>query len=358
MDILRSVRPPKIYIAIDGPRSSNPDEAKKVSEVLEIARSIDWTSDVRFLIREENLGCGRSVSSALDWFFAQEEQGIILEDDCYPSPDFFSFCNEMLSRYAKDSCIATIAGHSLIPSTLKHANGYFFSKYTQIWGWATWRRFWNTVDFQLNSLPSVQWQKIVCDHTSEGLERTYWIYFMEQMLNRNIDTWDFQVQLCAWRNDQVNINPGSNLVSNVGFREDATHTNAPSHLASRKVLSLSGPFPDQAVQVDRELDQSILMQLLFASEKFLSFLFRKQDNSYTQLIALNQTLTQAAEKHDSQLKELVSNLNESAEAYQARISALERQVAFYASRMGWIHKLADLLLLKRAKPKFPEIFRG
>lgn len=342
VSILRSIQPDKIYIAVDGPRPNKSGDAEKVRQVLEIARSIDWASNIRFLIRDQNLGCGKAVSSAIDWFFDQEERGIILEDDCHPAPDFFPFCDEMLARYAEDPRVATVGGHSFISSSLRHPAGYFFSKYTQIWGWATWRRFWKTYDFRLNSLSPEEWGKVVCNHTHEGLERTYWLHIMELMLNRQLDTWDFQVQLCVWRNDQLNVGPGNNLVANVGFREDATHTVKPSRLASRKALSLSGPFPDQAVKPDPEIDEEILLGLLFASELFLAFLFRKQDDAYAKLVALNQELTRAAEHHDAQLKEFVDNLNASAEAYQAKIAALEKQIAYHASRTGWLYKVRSL----------------
>ena len=32
------------------------------------------------------------MSTAISWFFEQEERGIILEDDCVPNLDFFTFC--------------------------------------------------------------------------------------------------------------------------------------------------------------------------------------------------------------------------------------------------------------------------
>lgn len=126
ISILRAARPPKVYIAIDGPRTAYPEDEQKVREVREIAHSIDWTKQVQFLIRENNLGCGEGPSSAIDWFFEQEEQGIILEDDIHPCADFFPFCHEMLTRYAEDERVATIVGHSFIPTHLRHPAGYFF----------------------------------------------------------------------------------------------------------------------------------------------------------------------------------------------------------------------------------------
>ena len=90
---IRKAKPSRIYIASDGPRKIKNNEADKVKEVRSyIINNIDWQCDVNTLFREENLGCKIAVSTAIDWFFDNEEQGIILEDDCFPSQSFFWFC--------------------------------------------------------------------------------------------------------------------------------------------------------------------------------------------------------------------------------------------------------------------------
>ncbi len=98
-DAIRKARPPRLYVAADGPRANREGEAEKVAKVREIATAVDWPCEVRTLFRDANLGCKRAVSGALDWFFGEEEAGMVLEDDCLPHPDFFRFCDALLERY-------------------------------------------------------------------------------------------------------------------------------------------------------------------------------------------------------------------------------------------------------------------
>ena len=89
-EAIRKAKPPRLYIAADGPRESKEGEAEKVKAVREYVMSnINWDCEVKTLFRDKNLGCKYAVSGAIDWFFENEEMGIILEDDCLPSQSFF-----------------------------------------------------------------------------------------------------------------------------------------------------------------------------------------------------------------------------------------------------------------------------
>ena len=109
---IKEAKPPKLYIAADGPRRDRPEEVAKCVETRKIVENIDWPCEVYRLYREENLGCGKGVSSALDWFFDNEEQGIIIEDDILPNIDFFKYCDEMLELYKNDERIQLITGRN------------------------------------------------------------------------------------------------------------------------------------------------------------------------------------------------------------------------------------------------------
>ena len=87
---IRKAKPPRLYIAGDGPREGFTDDKEKVAKVHEIVSKIDWPCEVKKLFRTKNLGCKKSVSEAITWFFEYEEQGIILEDDCLPNLNFFT----------------------------------------------------------------------------------------------------------------------------------------------------------------------------------------------------------------------------------------------------------------------------
>ena len=143
---IRQAKPPRLYVASDGPRDGNSDDKKKVTKVREIATKVDWPCEVKTLFRDKNLGCKKGVSTAITWFFEHEEQGIILEDDCVPNLDFFTFCENLLQRYDKDERISTITGNNFQDGKWRGNASYYFSKYNHCWGWATWRRSWKNYD--------------------------------------------------------------------------------------------------------------------------------------------------------------------------------------------------------------------
>ena len=168
-EAIRQAKPPRLYVAADGPREGREGEVERVDKVREISMAVDWPCEVKTLFREKNLGCKYAVSSAITWFFEQEEQGIILEDDCLPSQSFFWFCEELLNEYMYDQRIWQICGFSPLVNKIKES--YYLSKYSPIWGWASWRRAWSAYDAEISSWPIVKNSEILrafCDNRSES----------------------------------------------------------------------------------------------------------------------------------------------------------------------------------------------
>jgi GR25 family glycosyltransferase involved in LPS biosynthesis len=115
------------------------NEDNLVNQVRNITNLINWNCNLKTKYSDINLGCKLSVSSAINWFFENEEMGIILEDDCLPSLNFFHFCDSLLLKFKDDSNIFAITGCNF-QQIKENKNSYFFTNYTHIWGWATWRR--------------------------------------------------------------------------------------------------------------------------------------------------------------------------------------------------------------------------
>ena len=190
---IRAARPPRLYYAVDGPRPDRPSEAGRCEEVRSIVDSVDWPCEVRTLFRESNLGCRRGVSSAIDWFFEHEPEGIVLEDDVLPTRGFYAFCDNLLERYRSDARVGLISGCNLIASRHSPEASYFFSHYNHIWGWASWRRAWQHYYVAMNDWP--RWRD------SGGLEtlsvgsrrfERYWRRIFDRVYAGEIDTWDYQ----------------------------------------------------------------------------------------------------------------------------------------------------------------------
>jgi hypothetical protein len=237
-EAIRAQRPRRLFVAADGARTDRPHEREAVAQTRKTATMVDWPCDVKLLFRDENLGCGRAVSEAITWFFDQVAEGIILEDDCLPHPDFFPFCETMLARYRNEPRIATVAGTHFLPANLEHAESHYISKYFQMWGWASWRRTWQDYDFNLSRLTEAEWQQLLGRVHPTKVEAGYWHEILKSLRGGAIDTWDFQVFFSCWRTGANHIMPSRNLISNIGYGESATHTNFDSPMANLPVQEL------------------------------------------------------------------------------------------------------------------------
>lgn len=215
-DVLRKIKPIKLFIAADGPRLDKEGEKEKCDAVRRIATQIDWECQLVTLFRDKNLGCGKAVSEAITWFFENVEEGIILEDDCLPFSSFFLFCSELLDRYRDNKKIALISGNNFQMGKHRGNLSYYFSRYTHIWGWATWRRAWNDYDYTMAEYERLKKKYSLKKHLPLGM--------MDSVKYECLDTWDVQWMYTNFLKDRLSIMPNINLVDNIGFTDDATHT--------------------------------------------------------------------------------------------------------------------------------------
>lgn len=222
-EAIRKAKPPRLYIAADGARLNIDGEAERVELVRNICLAIDWPCEVNTLFRGENLGCKLAVSSGIDWFFEYEEQGIILEDDCLPSQSFFWYCEELLNKFSVDSRIFHIDGSNFAAKSDQIDSGYFFSRYALIWGWATWRRAWKFYKLELPSLAEIKSKRLLKSYFGSNQAEKYWIKNLE-LVRGGFDTWDYQWFYTLWSQNGLVIRPNVNLVKNIGFDSNATHT--------------------------------------------------------------------------------------------------------------------------------------
>lgn len=226
-EAIRNARPKKLFVAADGPRSNKPGEDEKCSEARRIATNVDWECDVKTFFRDENVGCGRGPAEGISWFFDNVQEGIILEDDCLPSPLFFRFCEELLDRYRHDNRVMEIGGNTFLNE--KHRDkeySYYFSSHNNIWGWATWRRAWALYDFKIKGYESI----VRSGDLKSSFPYLYEFDFFKWKLDytyaniENVSWWDYQWELVRRVNSGLAIVPQRNLILNIGLGPDATHT--------------------------------------------------------------------------------------------------------------------------------------
>jgi hypothetical protein len=269
LDVLRQVRPQTLFVIADGPREGVPDDQRLCAEARAVIDEIDWPCDVRRRFLNENLGCGHSPAQGLDWVFSQVETCIILEDDCAPDVSFFPFCQEMLQRYQDDKRVMMISGNNHLLNRKAIADSYLYSINTQTHGWATWGRAWSEYDFFMEDWPtlrSVEWLTNYLGNSkyADGWLKTFDIAYKEAKLNPKCSYWDFQWTYTCWKNHALNVIPCSNLVTNLGYGDNATHPTSLDHpLANLPVVAMSFPLKHPVAMIQNHEADDILRETVY-----------------------------------------------------------------------------------------------
>lgn len=221
--MIREARPERLFLAADGPRDLQPDEAQLCQRTRESVEAlIDWPCEVHRLYRDKNLGCREAVSSAIDWYFSHVEEGIILEDDTLPDPSFFHFANAMLERYREGDKVMHISGNNHQHGRIRGDGAYYASRFAHSWGWATWRRGWNLYDREMTGFPE-HWDAIASRCNLPAAIKDWWHTALQNTRTGVVNTWDFQWHYTIMKNDGVCLIPNQNLVTNIGVGASATH---------------------------------------------------------------------------------------------------------------------------------------
>jgi hypothetical protein len=243
LKIVREHYQGKIFAIVDGARVDRPSEAEKVAQVVGLLEGLQDQFEVSFNRSEVNLGCYRRIKSGLDWVFEQTDRAIILEDDCMPSPQWFGFASEMLDRYADDERVYSISGTNLFPELSPPDQQYFFSRYHNCWGWATWARAWKDfIDAEAD------WLAIRNSQLFRGLFRNYrsfwyWRRILDLTYSGKINSWAYRWMFSCWMQSGLSLHAHVNLITNVGFGQEATRTKN-SQLPKRFIGEINQEFTD------------------------------------------------------------------------------------------------------------------
>jgi len=225
-EAIRQAKPPRLYVAADGPKPNVSGETERVQQARDIVlNGVDWDCEVKTLFRDTNLGCKYGVSGGITWFFEHEEEGIILEDDTLPSQSFFWFCQELLERYRDDKRVMCVAAQNHHKPNLQKKQSYFFSRYNHCWGWASWRRAWDLYDIEMKHWPELRLTKwLYAIGGGSKLFHSYWKKIFDETIENQVDSWAYVWTFTCWSNSGLTAIPQLNLIKNIGFSEDATHT--------------------------------------------------------------------------------------------------------------------------------------
>ena len=240
--VIKQIKPSILFITADGPRENVKQDIKLCQETRKIVENIDWNCKVYRNYSETNKGSFLSTSNGITWVFSQVERAIILEDDCIPEVSFFQFCQELLEYYKNDQRVSIISGNNFKSNTHFFKNSYSFSRYTYIWGWATWRRTWETVDFSMSNWIEFKNKKGLEGILTKKREQKYWMKIFDKMYYSNKKHWDYLLLLTSFMNHTLSIMPDSHLVKNIGYGETSTNVKKESTLQKIETSDILFPL--------------------------------------------------------------------------------------------------------------------
>ncbi|MDR1793385.1 MAG: hypothetical protein LBR36_08110 [Bacteroidales bacterium] len=268
---IREIKPTRLYVACDGAREDRENESEKVTKTRAIIEKIDWNCEVYTRFLDKNFGPKYAVSSAITWFFENEEMGVILEHDCLPDISFFPFCEELLVRYKNDDRVGHIGGDCFLPDFVNKKYSYNFSTHAHIWGWAGWRRSWKNYDVNFHFWNDYKDER---DYLFQNfLEKVYFSTFIPDVLNNRKHTWDTQYHFSLKLQNRLSICPTVNLVTNIGLGSpDAANTT----IYRKKLLVPPQPiaFPLQHppfMMINRKLDKQTIKTFFFSWKRLIRY---------------------------------------------------------------------------------------
>lgn len=284
IDALRQIKPTKIYVVADGPR--NEKEKIRCKETRDIIEQIDWKCDVKKKYSDKNLGCGINESLGLDWVFENEDQAIILEDDCLPHPSFFPFCEELLEKYRDTNSVMHISGNFFHQKNRRFndKNSYYASILPHVWGWATWKRAWNKYDYDMNLWPDAKKNNKLVEWFKNPAAYEYWSKIWDEYRNNNVNNYDARWVFACMINNGICINPTVNLITNIGFDENATHTKVPDESANIPTKPMNFPLiHPTTLKINYQADDYTFKKNFGIDEKILHQILRPIKNHFPNL---------------------------------------------------------------------------
>jgi len=253
---LSLVKPTRLFVIADGPR--NNFEIELCEQTRAVIENIDWPCTIIKRYATSNIGCRESIPNGLKYVFDQVDTCIILEDDCIPQPSFFPYCEELLYRYKYDERVMTIGGHRSDGPNELDTESYYFSKYPSIWGWATWKEKWAKYDLNMSQWADLKDSNWLDDVLNTTKAVAYWSRMFDYMKN-GLDTWDYALTYSCWLHKGVSIRSRVNMISNIGFGQNATHTHQ-TDMADIYANSIDIKFPLNhpiSLSIDKDIDDRI-----------------------------------------------------------------------------------------------------
>ena len=268
---LKVIKPKKIFIFANGPRDKYIKDIKLCEDTRDLIKKINWKCKIYKNFQHKNLGLNLGVYTGISWFFKNVDFGIVLEDDCIPNPSFFKYVDVIEKKFSKNKNIGIISGNNFINNKSKY--DYLYTKWSFTWGWATWSRNWKSFDYNLK-----YWKKFRKSEDWKNLNKDFnqyktFTHIFNFSLNRkkiDLITWDYRWMLHLWFNKLTNIIPKHNLVKNIGFDSEATHTFRKNENLKLNFKKFQFPLKHNVkFKVNKKFDDKVFYSVYYNKKNFI-----------------------------------------------------------------------------------------
>ena len=233
LESIGKIEPKSLYVFQDGPRDGSFNDIEKCAAVRHVVNEmVKWPCQIHTFYSDKNLGCGPGPASAISWFFKNEEQGIILEDDAVPHLDFYLFATVLLDKYKDNISVRAIGSMNVDTQRWGEGSYYFSMMNRNLCAWATWKRAWNDFDIRMSGVSRLNLCKALRKYRCGAIERDYWCNKLDEVHKDGCDgkSWDMQFFMSIWMHGGKGIIPNVNLCSNIGTVGEATHSMASGNI--------------------------------------------------------------------------------------------------------------------------------
>lgn len=210
-----------LYIFSDGCKKDS--DLEQVNKVREFIKTISGFKSIKITEQQKNKGLANSIIDGVTSVMEFSDTVIVMEDDLYTTPNFLTFMNKALERYAGEPKVFSVSGYSFDfkPSTTNTDDAYFIKRGWS-WGWATWKDRWKQVDWQVSDYESFRADKKKQKEFAQG--GTDLNIMLHRQVNGLIDSWAIRWFYHQYKIGGLSLYPVHSKVRNNGFDEYATHT--------------------------------------------------------------------------------------------------------------------------------------
>ena len=266
---IRKLKPKKLFLIMDGPKIKNNSDLINCKKVQKIISKINWDCEVYKNFSKINVGLKTRIVSGLNWVFSKVDKAIILEDDCYAEQDFFYFCENLLNYYKRNKKISIVTGNNFEENTI-NLSSYYFSKYSHIWGWATWKRTWKLYrdnNEEISKFINSEAFRKFCPIQDE---QKYWIKMLKQIKKGQLQSWAYYFLLNIWKYKGLTVTPNYNLVENLGVNNELSTNKIDNNLRIPLTKSkLKKPLiHPKNIFINSDIDKLVFYKIYYKNFQF------------------------------------------------------------------------------------------